>query len=105
MLPGFAGEFARKDALVPRRDCAHLAAKPCVSQSLPRLFLWWLQAQVSPRVYLAVIREPMGAGSTSQAMEVRRTEKTDVSKMDYLRRLSVSFFLRTTFAGWCCLLK
>jgi len=38
MLPGFAGEFAHKDALVPRRDCAHLAAKPCVSQSLPLLF-------------------------------------------------------------------
>ena len=39
MLPGFAGEFARKDALVPRRDCAHLAAKPCVSQSLPLTLL------------------------------------------------------------------
>lgn len=64
MLPGFAGEFAREDALVPRRDCTHLAAKPCVSQSLPRLFLWWRRAQVSPRANLALIREPMDAGST-----------------------------------------
>jgi hypothetical protein len=50
MLPGFADEFARIDARVPRGDCAHLAAKPCVWQSLPLLFLWWRQAQVSPRV-------------------------------------------------------
>jgi hypothetical protein len=50
MLPGFADEFARIDALVPRGDCAHLAAKPCVRQSLPLLFFWWRQAQVSPHV-------------------------------------------------------
>jgi hypothetical protein len=65
MLPGFADEFARIDALVPRRDCAHLAAKPCVSQSLPLLFFFGGDNRRSPRASdLALLRAPMGAGST-----------------------------------------
>ena len=66
MLPGFAVEFAREDALVPRRDCAHLAAKPYVSQSLPLVFFFGGNgAQSSLRIFrLALTGEAIGHGST-----------------------------------------
>ena len=76
MLPGFAGEFAIKTHSFREGLCSpgrQTVREPVPSPSL----LWWRQAQVFPRVYLALIREPRDAGSTKP----KRWELDDQKKL------------------------
>ena len=65
MLPGFAGEFANKRRT---RSAQGLCSpgRQTVREPVPSpsLLSWWRQAQIFPRVYLALLREPRGADST-----------------------------------------
>jgi hypothetical protein len=84
MLPGFAGEFAREDALVPLRDCFHLAAKPSVRPSLPLAFSDGLTRGYLPHVLLVSIRRDQSSGSTKEAIAVGRNSPAKVSNRDWV---------------------